>query len=128
MSSNSIHLENKLKTALKKTQSAEKISRFREELSISLNNDKKHFVEKSKVWSTNDAYKLMRQITKQPALPEKKVYLEKEVFGYKSIAECFNNYFASVFFQDDFEVIIPFNQSPEIFLDDIQFSTAALSE
>ena len=69
MSSNSIHLENKHKTALKITQSSEKISRLREELSISLNNDKKHFVEKSKVWSTNDAYKLMRQIKKQQALP-----------------------------------------------------------
>ena len=44
--------------------------------------------------------------------------------GYKSIAECFNNYFASVFVQDDSEVVIPFNQSPEIFLDDIQFSKA----
>ena len=81
MSSNSIHLENKLKTALKKTQSAEKISRLREELSISLNNDRKHFVEKSKVWSTNDSFKLMKQITKQPALPEKTVYMEKEIFG-----------------------------------------------
>ena len=89
MSSNSIHLENKLKTALKNTQSAEKISRLRGELSISLNNDKKLFVGKSKVWSTNDAYKLLRQLTKQPALPEKMVYMEKEVFGYKSIAECF---------------------------------------
>ena len=128
MSSNSIHSENKLKTALKNTQSAEKISRLREGLSISLNNDKKHFVEKSKVWSTNDAYKLMRQITKQPALPEKMVYIEKEVFVYKSIAECFNNYFSSVFVQDNSEVVIPFNQSPEIFLDDIQFSKAALSE
>ena len=48
MSSNSIHLENQLKTALKNTQSAEKLSRLREELSISLNNDKKHFNEKAK--------------------------------------------------------------------------------
>ena len=69
----------------------------------------------------------MRQITKQPALPEKIVYMEKEVFGYKSIAECFKNYLASVFVQDDSEVVIPFNQIPEIFLDDIQFSKAALS-
>ena len=61
-SSNSIQLENKLKAALKNAHSAEKISRLREELSISLNKDKKNFVEKSKVWSTNDAYKLMRQI------------------------------------------------------------------
>ena len=128
MSSNSIHLENKLRTALKNAQNSEKISRLREELSISLNNDKKNFVEKSRVWSTNDAYKLMRPITKQPALPEKMVYMEKEVFGYKSFADCFNNYFASVFVQDDTEVVIPFNQSPEIFLDDIQFSKAAMSE
>ena len=48
MSSNSIHIENKLRTALKNTQNAEKIARHREELSIFLNNDKKHFVEKSK--------------------------------------------------------------------------------
>ena len=48
--------------------------------------------------------------------------------GYKCIAEYFNNYFASNFVQDDSEVVIPFNQSPEIFLDDIQFSKAALSE
>ena len=54
--------------------------------------------------------------------------MEKEVFGYKSIADCFNNNFASVFVQDDTEVVIPFNQSPEIFLDDIQFSKAAMSE
>ena len=112
---------------MKNTQNAEKISRLRGELSISLNNEKKNFVEKSKVWSTNDAYKLMRQITKQPALPEKMGYMEKEVFGYKSIADCFNNYFASVFVQDDTEVVIPFNQSPERFLDDIQFSKAAMS-
>ena len=111
MSSNSIHLENKLRKALKSTQNAEKISRLREELSISLNNEKRHFVEKSKVWSTNDAYKLMRQITKQPALPEKMVYMKKELFGYKNIADCFNNYFASVFVQDDSKVVIPFNQS-----------------
>ena len=116
MSSNSIHLANKLKTALKNTQSAAKISRLREELSTSLNNDTKHFVEKSKVWSTNNAYKLMRQIRKQPALPEKMVYKEKEVYGYKSIAECFNNYFASVFVQDDSAVVIQFNQSPEVVL------------
>ena len=128
MSSSSIHLENKLETALKNTQSAEKTSRLREELSISLNNDKKHFVEKNKVWSTNDAYKLMRQITKQPTLPEKIAYMEKEVFGYKSIAECFKNYFASVFFPPDSEVVIPFNQNPEIFLYDFQLSKAALSE
>ena len=70
----------------------------------------------------------MRQITKQPALPEKMLYMEKEVFGYKSIAECFNNYFASVFVQDDSELVIPFNQSSELFLDNIQFSKAALSE
>ena len=48
MSSNSIHLENKLKTSLKNTQSAEKNSRLREELSFSLDNDKKHFVKKAK--------------------------------------------------------------------------------
>ena len=87
MSSNSIHLENKLRTALQNKQNAEKISRRREELSISLNNDKDQFVEKSKVWLTNDTYKLIRQITKQPALPENMVFMEKEVFGYKSNGE-----------------------------------------
>ena len=80
-SSNSIQLENKLRTALKKTQNAEKISRLRDELSISLNKDKKHFVEKDKIWPTNYANKLMRQVTKHPALPEKMVYMEQEVFG-----------------------------------------------
>ena len=70
----------------------------------------------------------MRQITKQPALPEKTVYIEKEVFRYKSIEEGFRNYFASVFVQDDSEVVFPFIQSPEIFLDDIQFSKAALGK
>ena len=45
MSSNSNHSKNKLRTALKNIQNAEKISRRREELSISLNNDKRHFVE-----------------------------------------------------------------------------------
>ena len=69
----------------------------------------------------------MRQITKQPALPRKWCTWEKKI-GYKSIAECFNNYFASGFVHDDSEVLIPFNQSPEKFLDDIQFSKAALSE
>ena len=69
----------------------------------------------------------MTQITKQPALPEKKVYMEKEVFGYKSTAESFNNFFASVFVQDYSEVVIPFNQMPEIFFDDIHFSKVALS-
>ena len=54
--------------------------------------------------------------------------MEKEVCGYKSIAECFNNYFAYVFVQDDSEVVIPFYQMPEIFLDDIQFNKAALIE
>ena len=39
MSSNSIHLEKKLRTALKNTQNAEKISQLREELSISLINE-----------------------------------------------------------------------------------------
>ena len=80
MSSNSIHSENKLKTALKNTQSAEKISRLSEQLSISINNDKKHFVKKSQVWSTNGANKLMGQITKPPALPERIVYMEKRSF------------------------------------------------
>ena len=49
MSSNSIYLEYKFRTALKNPQNAEKISRLREELSIFQNNDKKHSVEKSKV-------------------------------------------------------------------------------
>ena len=44
MSSNSFHLEPKIRTVLKNTKNAEKFSRFREELSISLNNDKKNFV------------------------------------------------------------------------------------
>ena len=56
------------------------------------------------------------------------VYMEKDVFGYKSIAENFNNYFASVFVQDDSEVVIPFNQIPEIFLDDIQCKTVLSEE
>ena len=47
------------------------------------------------------------------------LYMGKEVFEYKNMEECFNNYFASVFVQDDSEVFIPFNQSPEVFLDDI---------
>ena len=128
MTSNNTHLNNKLETALKNFQNAEKISKIREELSISLNDDKKIFVEKSEVWATNDAYKLMRQITKQPALPEKMVYMEKTVFGYKSLKECLNNYVASVFGQDGSEIFIPFNQSPEIFHDDIQFIKAVMSE
>ena len=70
----------------------------------------------------------MRQITKQPALREKLMYMEKEVFGYNSIAECFNNFFDPVFVQNDSEFIIPFNQKPEIFLEDIQFSKADLQE
>ena len=70
----------------------------------------------------------MRQKTKQPALPEKMVYVENEGYGFKSIAECFVNYFASVFVQDNSEVVIPFNQSPEKFFDDTQFSKVALSE
>ena len=55
--------------------------------------------------------------------------MEKEVFGYKSFAEFSRNkYFAAVFVQDNSEVVISVNQSPEIFLGDIQFSKAALSE
>ena len=110
------------------TRNAVKISRLGEELSISLNNDKKNFAEKSKVWSTNDAYKLIRQVIKEPALSEKMEYMEKEVLGYKIISECFNNYFASVFVQDDSEVVVSFNQSPQTFLYDIPFSKAALNE
>ena len=118
MSSNSIHLENKLRKSLKNIQNAEKISRLREDLSITLINGKKHYLEKSKIRSTNHSYNIMRQTTKQPALPEKMVYMEKDFFGYKSIAECYNNYFASVFVQDDSEVVIHFIQMPAIFLDD----------
>ena len=69
----------------------------------------------------------MRQLIKQTSLPKKKVYMEKKVFGYKSITECFNTYFASVFVQVNSEVVIPFNQSPEKIRDDIQFSKASLS-
>ena len=39
-----------------------------------------------------------------------------------------NNYFAFVFVQDDTKYVIPFNQSPEIFFEDVQFSKEALSE
>ena len=63
----------------------------------------------------------MRQIKKQAALPEKMVYMENKVFGYNSISELYNNYFASIFVQDDSEDV-------QIFLDDIQFSEAALRE
>ena len=56
------------------------------------------------------------------------MYMEKEAFGYNSIAECFNNYFAPVFVQNDSKVVIPFNQMPEIFLEDIAFGKADLQE
>ena len=56
------------------------------------------------------------------------VYMEKDVFGYKKIAECSNNYFASVFVQEHSKVVMPFDQCREIFLDDILFSRATLSE
>ena len=69
----------------------------------------------------------MRQITKQPALLEKIIVMENNVFRYKSIAECFSNYFFNVFVEDNSEVSIQLNQNPEIFLDDIQFSEGALS-
>ena len=82
---------------------------------------------RSKVWSTNDAYQLMRQITKQPALLERIIVMENNVFRYKSIAECFSNYFVYVFVEDNSEVSIQLNQNPEKFPDDIQFSEGVLS-
>ena len=48
MSTNSIHSDNILRKASKKPQNAEKLSRLREELCISLNNDKKNFIEKAR--------------------------------------------------------------------------------
>ena len=56
------------------------------------------------------------------------VYMGNYVFGYKSVAECFNKYFASFFVQDDSEVVFSLNQSPESFLFDIQISELALSK
>ena len=53
--------------------------------------------------------------------------MEITFFGYKSIAECFNNYFASVFVQDILVSVIQLNQSPETYFDDIQFSKNFLS-
>ena len=70
----------------------------------------------------------MRQITKQPALPEKLVNMENEGFGYKSIAKCLNNYFASVVVQDDSEAVISLNETPEIYVDDFLFKKVALNE
>ena len=56
------------------------------------------------------------------------VYTENEVFGSKKIAECFNNYFPSVFLQDNSDVAIPLNQRSEVFLGDPQLSKAPLGE
>ena len=58
----------------------------------------------------------MRQITKQPILPEKMMYMEKEVIGYKSIAECFNNYFASVFFKTILKLLVHLIKVQKYFL------------
>ena len=58
------NIKKKLRTASQSIQKPEENSRLRDKFSIPLNNDKSNFVENSKDWSTNDAYKLMRQITK----------------------------------------------------------------
>ena len=55
----------------------------------------------------------MRQKTKQSSQAGKMVYMKNEISGYKKIAECFNNDFASVFNHDDSEVVFPLNQRPE---------------
>ena len=70
----------------------------------------------------------MRQITKQPALPEKLVNMENEGFGYKSIAECLNIYFASVVVQDVSEAVISLNETPGIYVDDFLFNKVVLNE
>ena len=70
----------------------------------------------------------MGRISKQPALPEKKVCMENKVYAKNNIEECFNSYCSSIFAQDDSEVVFPLHQSSKKFIDDIRINKEAPSE
>ena len=69
----------------------------------------------------------MRQKTKQPAVPVKKVYMKNSAFGYESNAEAnFRKLFCFCFCARQLRTY-SINQKPEK-TDDIQFTKASLSK
>ena len=121
MSSHSVHIKNKLKTLRKTNKRTEETRNLVVELNLFLLKDKQNFIEGFCISANNDEYKFLRRLNPEPTFPEKMKYRSQDIMSSQPIAETFNEYFSSIFIEDNFD-IVPATAQPEIFLDDITFS------
>ena len=113
MSSSSIHFASYLEAA-KKNINCKKFFRISEQFSTSLKKDKSIFNKKSKVWSTNDAKKWMRQLTKQPVLPDKMVYLKNIFLDTGTIQNVLTKSLPLFLVEENYKTLLPLNKKSEI--------------
>ena len=113
-SSYTIHLLNKLRTAVKNNYNLEYISKLREDANQSIELDKTLLIDSFSPHSTRTCFKYLRSFSSN-LLPNQMHWQNLSANSSKTIANLFNSFFCSIY-GTSLSTSLPIPQNPEIFL------------
>ena len=125
-SSYTIHLLNKLRTAVKNNYNLEYISKLREDANQSIELDKTLLIDSLYPHSTRTCFKYLRSFSSN-LLPNQMHWQNLSANSSKTIANLFNSFFCSIY-GTSLSTSLPIPQNPEIFLRNFKININEVSE
>ena len=123
-SSLTIHSFNNLETAKRQMRSEHKLDKLKKEVMDFVELEKLSFLQSTKAFSTNDAFKMLKNLSGRSIFPNEKIYQDLLAGSDMEKANLFNLFFHSVYKQSSFSVAAVYNQNCNIHLGYIIFTVS----
>ena len=96
-SSLTMHSINKLETAKRQLSSKQKLDKLKKEVMDFVELDKLSFLQSTKTFSTNDAFKMLKSLSGRSSFPNEMIYQDRLAGSDNEKANLFNLFFHSVY-------------------------------
>ena len=125
-SSLTIHSFKNLETAKRQMRSRHKRDKLKKEVMDFVELEKLSFLQSTKAFSTNDAFKMLKKLSGRSFFPNEMIYQDLLAGSDMEKANLINLFFHSVYKQSSFSVAAVFNQNAKIHLGYIIFTVKLL--
>ena len=119
-----MHFINKLETAKRQLSSKYKFDKLKKEVMNFVELDKVSFLQSTKTFSTNDAFKMLKNLSGRSSFSNEMIYQDRLAGSDIEKANLFNLFFPSVYKQSSLSVPPIDTQSAYIHLGDLVFTVS----
>ena len=117
-----MHSINKLETAKRQMSSEHKLDKLKKEVMDFVELDKVSFLQSTKTFRTNDAFKMLESLSGRSSFPNEMIYQDRLDGSDMEKVNLFNLFFHSVYMQSSLSVAPIDTQRANIHLDDLVFT------